>query len=100
MDPYQTLCVRLEADSATIREAYLAAIRRHPPESDPEGFRVINEAYESIKTEDLRLMREIGAPGIPRSGCASPLEAAQIFFKTDLNPAPPGEKEFLNFLKS
>lgn len=100
MDPYSTLNVSLDADSATIRKAYLAAIRRHPPESDPAGFRVINEAYEQIKTEELRLMREIGGPGSKGATCASPLEAAQIFFKTDLDPAPPSEEEFLKFLKS
>jgi|GEM_PF-4505633 len=31
-----------------IRRAYLRAVRRHPPERDPDGFRRVREAYETL----------------------------------------------------
>jgi hypothetical protein len=36
--------------AATIRAAYLAAVRRHRPETDPEGFKRVREAYELLLT--------------------------------------------------
>jgi curved DNA-binding protein CbpA len=100
MHPYQTLHVTLDDDSDTIRQAYLDAIRRHPPESDPDGFRLINDAYELIKSEDSRLTREIGANGSGRTILASPMEAALIFFNADVDPKPPVEADFYTFLRS
>jgi hypothetical protein len=32
-----------------IRRAYLRAVRAHPPERDPDGFRLVREAYEVLK---------------------------------------------------
>lgn len=100
MHPYQTLHVTLDDDSETIRQAYLDAVRRHPPESDPEGFRLINDAYELIKTEDARLSREIGGKISGSTILASPMEAALMFFKADLDPKPPAEADFYTFLRS
>lgn len=100
MHPYQTLRVNLNDDSDTIRQAYLDAIRRHPPESDPESFSLINDAYELIKTEDSRLTREIGSHISGSIALATPIEAALTFFKADLDPTPPTEADFYTFLRS
>lgn len=99
MHPYHTLNVSLDADSETIRQAYLAAIRRHPPEREPERFRLIGQAYATIKSEDARCRREIMISGEQRPGFHSPLEAVAVFWQTDLDPKPPTEQEFLTFLR-
>lgn len=106
MHPYKTLNLSPESDSdsdfnsETIRQAYLDAVLLHPPESDPIGFKRINDAYEQIKTEELRVSREIrvGVPGTYHF--SSPKEAAIAFLKADLDPAPPSEEAFYTFLKS
>jgi DnaJ-class molecular chaperone len=99
MHPYRTLKVPLDADSETIRQAYLAAIRRHPPEHEPERFRLVEQAYAAIKSEDARHCREIGGDSTPSPGFNSPLAAMAAFWKADLDPEPPTEKEFLEFLR-
>lgn len=45
---YQTLDIAPEASSQEIRRAYLRAVRLHPPESDPEGFKAIKAAYDVL----------------------------------------------------
>jgi len=55
MSPYDILCVSPDADDDAIREAYLTAIRRHPPTHNPATFSRIAEAYKKITTEEDRL---------------------------------------------
>lgn len=100
MHPYQTLQVTLDDDSETIRQAYVDAIRRHPPESDPESFRLINEAYKLINTEDARLTREIGSSSSSSTVLGSPMEAALALFKSNIDPKPLAETDFYAFLRS
>jgi curved DNA-binding protein CbpA len=54
-DPYLTLGVPQDASDSEIRQAYLAAIRRCPPEQDPERFQAIRGAYETVRSEKSRL---------------------------------------------
>jgi DnaJ-class molecular chaperone len=49
MNPYFVLGVANDADDATIRRAYLEAVKRWPPDLVPEKFQQINAAYEHIK---------------------------------------------------
>lgn len=99
MHPYHTLKISSDSDSETIRQAYLAAIRKHPPEREPEHFRRIGQAYATIKTEDARCRREILVNGESRPKIHSPLEALAIFWQAELDPTPPSEQEFLTFLR-
>jgi len=54
MNPYLVLGVPREADDATIRRAYLEAIKLAPPDRDPLRFQALNVAYEQIKDETSR----------------------------------------------
>ncbi len=55
MDPYEALGVSPQADDDTIRKAYLELVRRFSPDSDPDAFKRISQAYELVKNEKLRL---------------------------------------------
>jgi len=47
-DPFATLGIAVTSDLAAIKRAYFAALQRHPPHADPEGFRRIRTAYERL----------------------------------------------------
>ena len=55
MNPYLILRVLPSASDAEIRRAYLDAIRKFPPEREPERFQAISHAYEQIRDEKSRL---------------------------------------------
>ena len=38
MNPFAVLGIEETADDESVRAAYLAAVRRSPPDRDPEGF--------------------------------------------------------------
>lgn len=54
-NPFTLLGVAEEADDETVRKAYLEAVRRHPPEREPERFQAVRTAYETIATQRGRL---------------------------------------------
>ena len=59
-DPFTVLGVDGDADDAEIRRCYLALVRDHPPDREPERFREIRAAYEALG--DVRW----------RPGCCAP----------------------------
>jgi curved DNA-binding protein CbpA len=50
------------ADDEVVRVAYLAAVRRSPPDRDPEGFRRVREAYDAVRDEERRLALRLFGP--------------------------------------
>ena len=50
MNPYLVLDLPLEAGDAEVRAAYQDLLRRYPPELRPEGFQLVQEAYEKLRT--------------------------------------------------
>ncbi|MGH6634924.1 MAG: DnaJ domain-containing protein [Gammaproteobacteria bacterium] len=54
-DPYLILGLEPGAEDGEIRQAYLKAIRRCPPEKDPDRFQALHQAYEAVKTRKRRL---------------------------------------------
>lgn len=49
MNFYEILGLKPGASEIEIKKAYFKMIRLHPPESDPEQFQKIREAYEQLK---------------------------------------------------
>lgn len=54
-NPYDILNVTPEDGDDAIRKRYLEAVRRFPPETHPEQFQRVRDAYERIKDADSRL---------------------------------------------
>lgn len=55
MDPYEILGISTAADDNAVRKAYLELVRQSPPDTAPEIFKKINNAYEQLKDEKSRL---------------------------------------------
>ena len=55
VDPYAVLGVARTADAATIKDAYFALVRAHPPERDPATFKQVRAAYERLRDPDKRV---------------------------------------------
>lgn len=53
-DHYEILGVRRDASAADLKAAYLRLIREHTPESDPEMFRLVSEAYRTLSNPEKR----------------------------------------------
>ncbi len=100
MHAYRTLNLPLDAGDEDVRQAYLEGIRKHPPEREPEAFRRITLARETLETEEKRITHEIGLDVNPDNLFATPLEAAAAYLAADLDPEPPLEAHFYEFLRS
>ena len=64
-DPYRQLGVAETADDATIRAAYLAAIRACPPERDRQRFEQVRAAFEALASEPQRLAHALFDSRLP-----------------------------------
>jgi curved DNA-binding protein CbpA len=53
-DPFAVLGLEPDADDEAVRRAYRAALRAHPPASDPEGFKRVRAAYEALRDGEAR----------------------------------------------
>ena len=59
VDPYILLGIDESVSDNDVTNAYHCALRRFPPEDAPDAFADISEAYESVKTEELRIKRKL-----------------------------------------
>ena len=48
MNYYESLNIPRDADNSEIKRAYFLAVKLHSPDSDPEGFKIIRNAYETL----------------------------------------------------
>jgi len=58
-DPYRILDIARDADDATIRAAYLAAVRDCPPERDAARFAALRRAYDMLSNQRTRLQHAL-----------------------------------------
>ena len=89
-DPFAVLGLDPGVDDAGLRQAYRAAVQRHPPERDPEGFRRVRAAYEALRDPRARMERLLAEPILP------PLDAAVL----QAVPPPPSRADLLTELRA
>lgn len=56
---YLVLGLEPGATDEAVRERYLALVRIHPPEQDPQGFQDISLAYERLKNRHSRIRHQL-----------------------------------------
>jgi len=61
-DPFVTIGSPPTLDVTLIKRAYFAALAKTPPHSDPEGFRRLRAAYESLTDDKARALAFLRAP--------------------------------------
>lgn len=49
-DPFAILGLAPTRELGAVKRAWFTALPKHPPESDPEGFRRLRDAYEQLST--------------------------------------------------
>jgi len=54
MNYYELLKIARDADGSEIKRAYFSAVKLHSPDSDPEGFKAIRIAYETLCDQKKR----------------------------------------------
>jgi curved DNA-binding protein CbpA len=64
-DPYRVLGLPPTVSQADIKQAYFGLIRQHPPETEPEKFKIIRSAYEKLKDARRRIETDIFRPQPP-----------------------------------
>jgi curved DNA-binding protein CbpA len=74
-----------EEDAAAIKRAYRRAVLQHPPDTDPDGFRRIRDAYELLRdpwtrAEDLlnRPLPQVPPPAPPAAPPVAPRGATAV----------------------
>ncbi len=53
-DPYEVLGVARDADARAVKAAYFALVRKTPPETHPEEFQQLRQAYEVLSDPERR----------------------------------------------
>ena len=53
-NPYTVLGIPRSASPEAVKKAYFSLIRKHSPEKDPQGFKRIRLAYDSLRDMDKR----------------------------------------------
>lgn len=91
--PYEILEVAESADDARIKKAYLAMVRRFPPERFPEDFQRIYRAYELTKTEEDRLSYRLFHCALPE-----PADIAAVILRQVAEKDMPTREEFQKHL--
>ena len=62
MDPWGVLEINPGASDDEIRAAYLAKVKRNPPETAPEQFELIRDAYQMLRDPRARARRVLAGP--------------------------------------
>jgi curved DNA-binding protein CbpA len=57
--PYAVLGIHRNASPEEVKRAYFSLIRKHPPEKDPQGFKRIRLAYDSLRDADKRSQTDL-----------------------------------------
>lgn len=58
-NPYTVLGIPKNASPEEVKKAYFSLIRKHSPERDPQGFKRIRLAYDSLRDADKRSQTDL-----------------------------------------
>ncbi|MBF0245015.1 MAG: DnaJ domain-containing protein [Planctomycetes bacterium] len=87
--PYAVLDVIEDADDEQIKKAYLAMVRRYPPERCPDEFQKVYAAYELIRTEENRIAYRLFHCELPTTQ-----EIAALVLQAGPGGSQPAAKDF------
>jgi hypothetical protein len=62
IEALRLLGVNADADEQTVRSAYMAKVRQHPPDRDPEMFEKLRDAFEQLRNPRVRAARVLAGP--------------------------------------
>ncbi len=96
MTPYEILGINSSSDDKTIRNAYLRLVKEHSPDRDPEKFKKIADAYETVKDENRRLKYYLFNKDLPVD---CPFEALVLQVKNAEKRTPPRFEQFKELLR-
>jgi hypothetical protein len=61
-DPFSVLEIAPTMSLAQVKRAYFLQLQKHPPHSDPDGFRQLRAAYESLVAPGALGLAYVTAP--------------------------------------
>ncbi len=96
MIPYDVLDVDPDSGDEAIRKAYLKLVKKFSPDTHPERFKKINEAYTQIKDEKSRLNYYIFNQ---ETYADTPLELLLNYFNEQGERKPPDISKMKQILK-
>ncbi|AKQ64270.1 hypothetical protein A176_001182 [Myxococcus hansupus] len=80
--PYEVLGIAVDADARAIKKAYFERIRQNPPETHPEVFKQLREAYELLSDPEARQAYDASAAAQAEGGTSE--EDARLKEAVDL----------------
>jgi hypothetical protein len=60
--PFTVLGIAPTLEPAEVKRGYFAALARHPPHADPEGFRKVRAAYELLSRPGVLVAAYLSVP--------------------------------------
>ncbi|HLL53342.1 MAG TPA: J domain-containing protein [Myxococcaceae bacterium] len=60
--PFEVLGLRPTLDPAEVKKGYFAALARHPPHADAEGFQAVRAAYEALSRPGGLMVAYLSVP--------------------------------------
>ncbi len=96
MDPYDVLGLPHDADDETIRKRYLEQVRRFSPDTAPEKFQRLRQAYEQVMDEGARRRYELFDAAMPGE---TPFGAFLAFVRCCETRRPPSHEQLKEYLR-
>jgi curved DNA-binding protein CbpA len=108
-DPYAVLGVSPTASADEVRQSYFRLVRRYPPETHPERFKLVRAAYDALKSPLRRAQREVAqfdlsvdridlgrldSPATTRSSLVAALLAVELAASELARPPSEGDQPF------
>ena len=101
MKAFFVLGIDPDADESAIESAYRKLVVKYPPDTHPDQFKQISEAYELIKTEDSRIRYLMNIDPDSSENVAESM-TEELISAIRANPLAThlGEKDFYRYLKA